>query len=63
LACATLQSAKDFSMEFLMPRKTFTQEMHEVKDDILLLGSMVENIVSESVQALKDNDLDRSRWV
>jgi hypothetical protein len=46
-----------------MPRKTFTQEMHEVKDDILLLGSMVENIVSESVQALKDNDLDRSRWV
>ncbi len=46
-----------------MVRKTFEQEMQEVKDDILLLGSMVEDAVMESVQALKDNDLDRSRRV
>src|ERR1043165_5390832 len=44
-----------------MTRKTFEQEMHEIKDDILLLGSMVEDIVMEAVQALKDNDSDRSR--
>ncbi len=46
-----------------MARKTFDQEMQEVKDDILLLGSMVEGAVMESAQALKDNDLDRSRRV
>lgn len=43
-----------------MSRKTFIQEMQEVKNDVLLLGSMVENAVMESVQALKDNDLDHS---
>jgi phosphate transport system protein len=46
-----------------MYRKTFAQEMQEVIDDILILGSMVEEIVMESVQALKDNDLNRSRKV
>ena len=46
-----------------MARKTFEQEMQEIKDDILLLGSMVEDVVMEAVQALKDNDLDRSRRV
>lgn len=46
-----------------MMRKTFEQEMQEVKDDILLLASIVEDAVMESVQALKDNDLDRSHRV
>jgi len=46
-----------------MMRKTFEQEMQEVKDDILLLGSMVEDAVMGSVQALKENDLDHSRRV
>ncbi len=46
-----------------MIRSAFRQEMREVKDDVLLLGSMVENAVMESVQALKDNDLERSRQV
>jgi phosphate transport system protein len=46
-----------------MPRKSFGQEMQEVKNEILLLASMVEEAVMESVQALKDNDLDRSRQV
>jgi phosphate transport system protein len=44
-----------------MARKTFDQEMQDVKDDILLLGSRVQDAVMESVQALKDNDLERSR--
>ncbi len=46
-----------------MARKTFEQEMQEIKDDILLLGSMVEDIVMEAVRALKDYDLDGSRRV
>ena len=46
-----------------MSRKTFSQEMHEVKNEILLLASMVEEAVMESAQAIKDNDLDRSRRV
>ena len=40
-----------------MQRKTFSQELHEVKDDVLLLSSMVEQAVMDSVTALKDNDL------
>jgi phosphate transport system protein len=44
-------------------RKTFTQEMQELKDEVLLLSSVVENAVMASVQALKDNDLHRSRQI
>ena len=46
-----------------MSRKTFSQEMQEVKNEVLLLASMVEEAVMESAQAIKDNDLDRSRQV
>ena len=46
-----------------MSRKTFNREMQEVKNEVLLLASMVEEAVMESAQALKDNDLDRSRQV
>lgn len=46
-----------------MMRKTFSQELHEIKDDVLVLGSMVENAVMASVQALKDNDLQGSRQI
>jgi phosphate transport system protein len=41
-----------------MQRKTFDQEMQEVKDEILLLSSMVEKAVMDSVTTLKDNDLE-----
>jgi phosphate transport system protein len=50
-------------MRLIMARKTFSQEMHEIKDDVLLLSSMVENAVMESVLALKENDQDHSRRV
>lgn len=43
-----------------MMRNTFSQELHEIKDEVLILGSMVENAVMASAQALKDNDLPRS---
>ena len=46
-----------------MSRHSFGQEMQEVKNEVLLLASMVEEAVMESAQALKDNDLDRSRRV
>jgi len=46
-----------------MARITFSQELHEIKDDVLLLSSMVEGAVMESVLALKENDLDCSRQV
>jgi phosphate transport system protein len=46
-----------------MSRPTFSQEMQEVKNEVLLLGSMVEEAVMESAQALKDNDLERSQQV
>lgn len=46
-----------------MMRKTFKQEMMEMKDEVLMLSSMVENAAMQSVLALKENDLERSRSV
>ena len=46
-----------------MLRSTFSQEMQAVKDDTLLLGSMVEDAILKSVEALRDNNLERSRFV
>jgi phosphate transport system protein len=46
-----------------MHRKTFSQELQDVKDQVLLLSSMVEQAVIDSVTALKDNDLDRARQI
>jgi len=46
-----------------MLRSTFSQEMQAVKDDILFLGSMVEDAVMKSAEALRDNNLERSRFV
>jgi phosphate transport system protein len=46
-----------------MSRTSFGQEMQKVKNEILLLASMVEEAVMESARAPKENDLDRSRRV
>ncbi|MDQ3007959.1 MAG: phosphate signaling complex protein PhoU [Chloroflexota bacterium] len=43
-----------------MSLKTLCQE---IKNEVLLLGSMVEEAVMDSARALKDNDLDRSSQV
>jgi hypothetical protein len=39
-----------------MSRTSFGQEMQKVKNEILLLASMVEEAVMESAQAPKEND-------
>ena len=41
-----------------MIRKTFEHELQEVKDDILVLGSMVEQAILSSVDALKKRDIE-----
>jgi phosphate transport system protein len=40
-----------------MVRKTFETEIQQVKDDVLLLGSMVEQALLDSVDALKKRDI------
>jgi phosphate transport system protein len=44
-----------------MIRKTFENELQEVKDDILVLGSMVEEAILASVDALKKRDIEAAR--
>lgn len=44
-------------------RKSFDQDIREVKDEILLLGSMVEQSVLDSVEALRKRDMDAARKI
>jgi phosphate transport system protein len=44
-----------------MIRKTFENELQEVKDEILVLGSMVEQSILDSVEALKKRDVDAAK--
>jgi phosphate transport system protein len=46
-----------------MPRKSLDQELQIIRDDLLLLSSMVETALVESVSSLKDHDMDKSRIV
>jgi phosphate transport system protein len=46
-----------------MLRKTFETELQQIKDDVLLLGSMVEQAIIESVEALKKRDLQASQKI
>jgi phosphate transport system protein len=43
-----------------MIRKTFENELQEVKDEILVLGSMVEEAILGTVEALKKRDIEAS---
>jgi phosphate transport system protein len=49
------------SAEETMLRKTFDTEIKQVKDDVLVLGSMVEQAIIESVEALKKRDVEAAR--
>ena len=42
----------------IMPRETFDRQLSHLKDEILLLGSMVEQSVMDAVVALKSRDTD-----
>src|SRR5512136_45097 len=44
-------------------RKTFEMEIQQLKDELLLMGSMVEQQVLEAVQALKTRDVEASRRI
>lgn len=44
-----------------MVRKTFETEIQQVKDDVLILGSMVEKALLDSVDALKKRDIEAAR--
>jgi len=46
-----------------MPRTNLDHQLHLIRDDLLLLGSMVETALEESVAALRDFDLEKSRAV
>jgi phosphate transport system protein len=53
----TVTSNRD---EDLMLRKTFENEIQQMKDDVLVLGSMVEKAILDSVEALKKRDIKAS---
>lgn len=46
-----------------MLRKTFESEIKQVKDEILVLGSMVEQAILDSVEALKKRDVKASEQI
>src|SRR5512135_3160294 len=46
-----------------MLRKTFEAEIKQVKDDVLMLGSMVEQSILGSVDALKKRDLQAAQQI
>jgi phosphate transport system protein len=46
-----------------MLRKTFETELQQVKDDVLMLGSMAEQAILNSVQALKKRDIRASKTI
>jgi len=44
-----------------MPRQTLDREIHHLQDEVLLLGSMVEQALLNAVDALKQRDLKAAR--
>ncbi len=44
-----------------MPRKSFERELQELQDELLTLGSMVEQAITDSVESLKGRDRDEAR--
>jgi phosphate transport system protein len=46
-----------------MPRETFDRELQRLQDELLILGSLVETAISDSMDALKQQDLEAARKV
>ena len=44
-----------------MARTEYTQQLQEIQDDLLLLGSMVEKAIMRAIDALKSRDLEASQ--
>jgi len=46
-----------------MPRQTLDREIHHLQDEVLLLGSMVEQAMLNAIDTLKRRDLEGARQV
>lgn len=46
-----------------MPRESFDRHLHELQDEVLIMGSMVEKALDRSTDALKKRDLELARQV
>jgi phosphate transport system protein len=46
-----------------MPRNLFTAEIRQLQDEVLVLGSMAEKAIMDSLQALRDGDVNSSRKI
>jgi phosphate transport system protein len=46
-----------------MSRKSLDYEMQTIRDDLLILSSMVENAICQSVTALREQDLEKARQI
>jgi len=46
-----------------MPRETFERDLQRLQDEVLVLGSMVERAITESVETLKQRNFEGSRRV
>ncbi|MEA3298420.1 MAG: PhoU domain-containing protein, partial [Chloroflexota bacterium] len=46
-----------------MPRESFDRHLHQLQDEVLALGSMVEKAIARSMEALKSRDLEMARQV
>ena len=44
-----------------MLRQTFEDELQHLQDEVLMLGSMVEDALTDSVECLRERDMERSR--
>lgn len=62
IADCELQTADcSIEEERVMPRDTFDRELQYLQDEMLVLGSMVEDAVSECVELLRRRDMEGSR--
>ncbi len=46
-----------------MPRETLDREIHQLQDEILTLGSLVEQNMLDAMQALRSRDKDQTQRV
>lgn len=50
-------------MHMATTRKSFDHDIQKVKDEVLVLGSMVEQAILDSVEALKKRDIEAARKI
>ena len=49
--------------EVIMPRETLNRQMGQIQDEILILGSMVEQAMLSAIEALKKRDIPGARSI